>query len=133
MPIPHGYPTLLPYVFARDAANYVSHLAEAFGAKEIGRSLRPDGTIANCQLRLGSGVMMVSEAQPDYPPSRSTFYFYVEDADTAVAHALKHGAILEMEVTDLPYGDRQGGVTDRAGNVWWISQRFADAPYFAND
>ena len=29
----------------------------------------------------------------------------------------------------MPYGDRQGGVRDAHGNVWWISQRLVDAPY----
>lgn len=28
--------------------------------------------------------------------------------------ALAHGATLEMEVEDMPYGDRQGGVRDTA-------------------
>jgi PhnB protein len=36
-----------------------------------------------------------------------------------------------MEVADMPYGDRQGGVRDAWGNLWWISQRLVDAPYEA--
>jgi PhnB protein len=31
----------------------------------------------------------------------------------------------------MPYGDRQGGVRDPAGNIWWISQRIVRAPYEA--
>ncbi len=27
------------------------------------------------------------------------------------------------------YGDRQGGVRDAWGNIWWISQRLVDGPY----
>lgn len=30
--------------------------------------------------------------------------------------AIEHGAILEMAVGDMPYGDRQGGVRDAHGN-----------------
>lgn len=130
MPTPDDYPALLPYVFARDAKAYIAHIIDAFEAKEIGRSLRPDGTVANCQLRFDSGVMMVSEAQPAYPQSRSSFYLFVADADAAMARALIHGAELEMDVSDLPYGDRQGGVRDIAGNVWWLSQRIVETPYF---
>jgi len=44
--------------------------------------------------------------------------------------ALKHGATLEMAVADMPYGDRQGGVVDPSGNIWWVSQRLVDGPYF---
>jgi PhnB protein len=34
-----------------------------------------------------------------------------------------------MEVMDMPYGDRQGGIRDVAGNIWWLSQRIVKAPY----
>lgn len=34
-----------------------------------------------------------------------------------------------MEADDRPYGDRQGGVKDLHGNIWWISQRTAHEPY----
>jgi PhnB protein len=30
---------------------------------------------------------------------------------------------------EMPYGDKQGGVTDPAGNIWWISQRLVEKPY----
>jgi PhnB protein len=43
--------------------------------------------------------------------------------------ALAHGATLQMEVADMPYGDRQGGVRDPNGNFCWISQRLVEAPY----
>ena len=61
---------------------------------------------------------------------RSTYYLYVEDADAAMNRAIENGAVLEMEVGDMPYGDRQGGVVDPAGNIWWLSQRLAQKPYF---
>lgn len=38
---------------------------------------------------------------------------------------------LEMEVADMPYGDRQGGIRDPHGNVWWVSQRLVHGPYSA--
>lgn len=34
-----------------------------------------------------------------------------------------------MAVADRPYGDRQGGVRDAHGHLWWISQRLVDGPY----
>ena len=34
-----------------------------------------------------------------------------------------------MDVADMDYGDRQGGVKDKAGNIWWLSQRLEDKPY----
>ena len=130
MHVPPGFATLVPYIFAADAESYARFLEQGLGGIEIGRSLRPDGKIANCQLRFGTTAIMVSETQEGYPPSRASLYLYVEDADQSMARALEHGAKLEMAVADMPYGDRQGGIVDPSGNVWWISQRLTDKPYF---
>lgn len=130
MHIPRGFATVTPYIFADDSDGYVRFLETGLGGKEICRSLRPDGKIANCQVRFGTATIMVSESQSNYPASRAAFYLYVEDADAAMTQALKHGATLEMAVSDMPYGDRQGGIVDPSGNIWWISQRLTDAQYF---
>jgi PhnB protein len=72
---------------------------------------------------------MVSEASEKYPPMPASYYLYVENTDATMAQALAHGATLEMAVADMPYGDRQGGVRDTHGNIWWVSQRLVDGPY----
>ena len=84
---------------------------------------------AGCAVRVGDCTLMASEASPQYPPMPAAFYLYVADADASMQRALAHGAALEMEVTDMPYGDRQGGARDPHGNLWWISQRVVEAPY----
>jgi PhnB protein len=130
MRIPQGFTTLFPYLFSNDAASYVRFLVDGLGGTEIGRHVAPDGRIVNCQIRFGDTTIMVGDARADYPPSRVSLYLYVADADAAMARALTHGASLEMKVTDKPYGDRQGGIEDPSGNIWWISQRLRDEPYF---
>jgi PhnB protein len=127
---PAGYSSVTPYVFAENAESYVAFLVAALGGREIGRSLRPDGLIANCQVSVSGAVVMVSEASEGFPPSRAAYYLYVEDADASVDHAVQCGAELIMAVDDMPYGDRQGGVRDPGGNIWWISTRMTDEPYF---
>ena len=129
MYIPPGFTTITPYFFVDDADSFVRFVVNAFGGVEELRSLRPDGRIANAQLRVGTSTIMVSEASSRYPAMSSSFYLYVEDADNAMAKALAAGAKLEMDVDDMPYGDRQGGAKDPHGNIWWISQRLVEAPY----
>ena len=92
-------------------------------------TLRPNGLILNVQVKLGTSTVMVSEATERYKPMAAAYYLYVEDADASMQQALAHGAVLEMEVGDMPYGDRQGGVKDQHGNIWWISQRIVHEPY----
>ena len=129
MYIPPGFNTVTPYYFVKDAEAFVSFLIRGLGGEETCRTLRGDGCIQNVQVRLGTSTVMVSEATERYPPMASGFYLYVSDADAAMMRALESGAILEMEVADMPYGDRQGGVRDRHGNIWWTSQRTVAEPY----
>ena len=131
MIIPPGFGTVAPYLFVKHAGDYVSFLIKAFECEEVGRSSRPDGKIANCQVRFGSATIMLSESGEKYPPTHSSFYLYVDNAELAMQRALDNGATLEMAVMDMAYGDRQGGVTDPAGNTWWISQRLTTEGYYS--
>ncbi len=130
MYIPDGFNTVTPYFFVRDADRFVEFLKAAFNSHELGRSTRPDGKIANAQVRIGTSTLMVSEAPEKYQSMRGAYYLYVENADASMKRAIENGAILEMEVGDMPYGDRQGGVVDPFGNIWWLSQRLEHKPYF---
>ncbi|NLR74132.1 VOC family protein [Leeia aquatica] len=129
MHIPSGFNIVTPYFFVRDAESFVRFLIQGLGGEETCRSMRPNGEIANAQVRLGTSTVMISEATPHYPAMAAAYYLYVEDADQAMQLALQHGATLEMAVEDMPYGDRQGGVRDAHGNIWWLSQRLVDEAY----
>lgn len=129
MYIPDGFARIAPYLFADDAAAYMDHLIAALGGVDTGRTLREDGKLANGQVRFGDASIMISESGRGFPSTQATYYFYVDDADAAMEQALQNGMEKIMDVADMPYGDRQGGVKDRAGNIWWISQRLTDAPY----
>ncbi len=129
MYIPPGFGTVSPYIFADRAERLVEFLVDGLSGRETLRTLAPNGTIANSQVAIGTSTVMVSEASGRFPPSQASFYLYVEDADDAMARALRAGGTPVMEVGDMPYGDRQGGVADPCGNLWWISQRLVEEPY----
>jgi PhnB protein len=126
---PPGFATVTPYVFADDAETFVRFLIEGLGGAETVRTMREDGRIANAQVAIGDSTVMVSEQSERFPATRGTYYLYVKDADAATKRALAAGGKLVMPVGDMPYGDRQSGVSDPAGNIWWISQRLVREPY----
>ncbi|WP_085318418.1 VOC family protein [Derxia lacustris] len=126
---PAGFGTVAPYFLVAGAEGFVRFLVEGLGGVETCRSMRPDGAIANVQVRLGDSTVMVSEAVAAFPPMAAAYYLYVDDADAAMARAIAHGAVEVMAVGDMPYGDRQGGVRDAWGNIWWISRRLVAEPY----
>jgi PhnB protein len=129
MYVPPGFNTVTPYFFIENAEAFVSFLVNGLGGTETCRTMRPNGFIANVQVHLGTSAVMVSEATEMYRPMAGAYYLYVENADESMARALKHGAVLEMEVGNMPYGDRQGGVKDQHGNIWWITERTVHEPY----
>jgi PhnB protein len=129
MHVPEGFAQVTPYIFANDAERYIHFLKAAFGAQEIGRSTAANGGIANCQMRFGDMTILISSASEEFPASRTALYFYVEDANAIMRAAAQAGAQKIMDVADM-YGDRQGGVRDPSGNIWWVSQRLTAEPYF---
>ncbi len=128
MRIPPGFNTVTPYFFVDGAAGFLDFLVRGLGGVEIGRHM--DGErIANAQVRLGTSTVMVSEGSPAFPAMPASYYLYVENADEAMRKALAAGATKIMDVADMPYDDRQGGVKDPYGNLWWLSERLVDGPY----
>jgi PhnB protein len=125
-PIPNGYHTLTPYITVRGVSKVIEFLKEAFAAEEINRFTLPDGTIKNVELRVGDSMVMMAEANDHFGPRPTTLYMYVKNTDEAYQRALKAGAKSLMEPQDMFYGDRNGGVEDAGGNIWWIATHKED-------
>jgi [ribosomal protein S5]-alanine N-acetyltransferase len=128
MRIPPGFNTVTPYFFVDGAEGFLEFLVRGLGGVETGRHM-DGGRIANAQVRLGTSTVMVSEASAAFPAMPASYYLYVDNADDAMGKALAAGATKIMDVADMPYNDRQGGVKDPCGNLWWISERMVDGPY----
>ena len=130
MHIPEGYGTVFPYFLVNDAERFVKFLKEVFDGSEVGRTVMPNGRIANVRIRVGTSTFMISEADGEnLKPMAASYYVYVEDADKTFAKALAHGATKLFEPRDMPYLDRQGGVIDPFGNIWWISTHLVPESY----
>ena len=128
MYIPDGFGTMFPYVFARNAEKFIEFLKLAFDAKEVGRTVH-DKLLANARIRIGTTTFMVSEAGERIQPTQSAFYLFVENAEASYSRAVSCGASGIFSPVEMPYGDKQGGITDPFGNIWWISQRVVEKPY----
>lgn len=126
---PPGFATVTPYMFVDDADAFLTFLADGLGADQELLSRRGDGWVANAQLRMGNMRVMVSEAGHGFPAMPASYYLYVDNADASMARAIAAGAVEIMAVADMPYGDRQGGIRDAHGNIWWISQRLVNGGY----
>lgn len=125
-PIPDGYHTVIPYFVVQGIPQLLRFLKQAFEAEEIERVARPDDTISHAEVRIGDSVVMMGEATDESEPMPGSIYLYVPDTDAVYKRALEAGATSLMEPADQFYGDRNAGVKDTSGNVWWIATHVED-------
>lgn len=124
--IPRGHNAVSPYLITTGAGGIIELLKAAFGAEDLGRHLRPDGTIMHAEVRIGDSVIMLSDGNAEFPPAPAMVHVYVPDVDAAYRRALQAGATSVLEPSDQFYGDRSAGIRDAAGNQWWIATHKED-------
>ena len=127
-PIPSGFHTLTPYVLAAGADSVIALMRGAFGAVEQTRVLREDGTIMHAELRIDDSPIEIAEAAAPWLPMPCALHLYVPDADSTHRRAIAEGARALYEPMDMPYGDREGGLQDAAGNHWYVATHREDVP-----
>jgi PhnB protein len=125
-PIPEGYHSVTPMLVVEGVDKLIAFLKQAFGAQEKERVARPDGKIMHAEVRIGDSMLMMGEPAGQFKHMPGSFYLYVEDVDSVYRSALDAGATSVMEPADQFYGDRNGGVKDSIGNLWWIATRKED-------
>jgi PhnB protein len=127
-PVPKGFHTVTPFLALSGVARLIDFLKEAFDAKEMHRSTRPDGTVMHAQVMIGDSPVMMGEIWGDFKAKPAALYLYVPDTDALYRRALAAGATSIQEPMDAFYGDRNAGVRDFAGNEWWIATHIEDVP-----
>jgi PhnB protein len=127
-PIPEGYHSVTPYLVVPGAGRLIEFLKEAFKAEEVERMSQPDGTVLHAEVRIGDSIIMMGEASDKFPAMPAAIYLYVPDVDAVYKRALAAGAASTMEPANQFYGDRNAGVKDPSGNLWWIATHVEDVP-----
>jgi PhnB protein len=125
-PIPAGHHSVTPYLVVREVAKLIDFVKQAFGAVEVHRMSRPDGSLGHAEVKVGDSMIMMGEAMGEWQPMPAALYLYVEDADAVYRRALAAGATSISEPANQFYGDRNAGVKDPCDNLWWIATRFED-------
>jgi uncharacterized glyoxalase superfamily protein PhnB len=133
--VPDGYHTLTPHLICRDAARAVEFYKQAFGAvKKGGVMTGPDGKIMHAELRIGDSLLMIADESPGFGSlspqsiggSGMGLHIYVEDVDSAFDRAIGAGAVVEMPIMDMFWGDRYGKLVDPFGHKWSIATHKRD-------
>jgi uncharacterized glyoxalase superfamily protein PhnB len=102
---------------------------DAFGFSSGGIHRTPEGQAVHAEVRAGELVVWLHRVAAELklasprsmPAATSGLVVYVEDVDAHYARARSRGAQPESEPKDMPYGQREYGVTDREGHRWWFA------------
>jgi PhnB protein len=130
-PVPEGYHTITPQLTLDNAAETIEWYKKALGAKEISRSVGPDGKVMHAEIQIGDSRVMVNDVMMGKGPlayggSPASLWLYVENCDELFNRAVGAGAKVEMPLADQFWGDRGGAIKDPAGYGWWIATRKED-------
>ena len=133
-PIPEGYHTVTPSLTVRDAARAIEFYKRAFGAVEKGVMKGPDGKVMHAELRIGDSLVMLADEFPQFGSlsplsiggTGTGLHIYVEDVDSAFDRAIGAGAVVEMPVAEMFWGDRFGKLVDPFGHKWSMATHTRD-------
>jgi PhnB protein len=123
---PDGYTSVAPYLVVPKAPPVIEFLRQVFDATELRRYDMPEGRVMHAEVKVDDTVVMLADASPEYPAFPAWMHVYVRDVDDTYRRALAAGATSVQEPAQREgEPDMRGGVTDPAGNVWWISTQRA--------
>lgn len=119
--------TVTPYLLYEDAVAAAAFATEAFGFREVDRAT---GAAGGMHIELASpsgGTVFVGQPPNGFQnPSRvgvtSHVYVLVDDVQAHHDTAIRVGARVLEELTELPFGHRRYGCADPQGHEWYFAQ-----------
>jgi len=107
----------------------VAFYRNAFGAAELLRNSLPDGRVLFVELTVGPARLLVSEETPSLGAlapstiggSPVLLHVEVEDVDAVARQGVDAGAVVEMPVQEMFWGERYDVVIDPFGHRWALS------------
>jgi len=113
------YHTITPYLTVKRAEELVEFVKHVFGGVEVLRTTGSAGGL-HAEVTIGDSKLMIG-GYASVEEKLTALHIYVPDADAVYQRALQAGATSMEEPVDQFYGDREAGIKDPSGNVWWIA------------
>lgn len=119
---PAGYNSASPYLIVDRAAETLEFLRVVFGGVQLQRYENGKGGVMHAEIRIDDTVLMLADAQPQWPAAPAHVHIYVSDVDDAYRRALEAGATSVQEPVKKQDADKRAGVS-AGGTTWWIATR----------
>ena len=119
---PEGYSSVSPYLMCADPEGLIAFLVAVFGAGQVRRFDRPDGSLMHAEMRIDDSIVMVGGSATQHLSSEVHIHLYVPDAAAVYDRALAQGAEAgQPPMRKSADDDLRGGFKDPAGNIWWVA------------
>ncbi|WP_373473661.1 VOC family protein [Sphingorhabdus lacus] len=119
---PEGYSSVSPYLMCADPEGLIAFLVAVFGAGQVRRFDRPDGSLMHAEMRIDDSIVMVGGGATQHLSSEVHIHLYVPDAAAVYERALAQGAeAVQPPMRKSADDDLRGGFKDPAGNIWWVA------------
>jgi len=120
---------IIPVLVCQDIAAEHDFLVEALGFSSGGIHRTEDGQVVHGEVSIGDFVIWLHRVVDEFklasprsiPFASSGLFVYVADVDAHYERARARGARLDSEPKDMPYGQREYGLTDPEGHRWWFA------------
>ena len=128
-------PNVIPLLACSDIEREHDFLVDALGFTSAGLERVPDATVVHAEVRAGSRQVWLhreDEGSGLFAPTRrgtagGGIVVHVPDVDEHHDRARAAGAEILYPPTDQDYGQREYGVRDPEGHLWWIATPFDPA------
>jgi len=114
-----------PHIYVDGAADAIAFYKRAFGAVELLRVARPDGTILHAEIAIAGSVVMIGDpGDRHYGDPRAlggctaSLHLFLHDNEAFLRRAVEAGAETIQVPTDMFYGANSASVRDPFGHVW---------------
>ena len=115
----NGFSAVRPYVFG--PLSLVSFVENALGGVVLARHEQGENA-RHIEVQVGDSVVVLELADPPHEIGfPGSIYVYVEDVDVVVRAAAECDVEVFAAAEDKPYEERQAGLRDSYGNVWWVA------------
>jgi uncharacterized glyoxalase superfamily protein PhnB len=123
-----GFTTVTPYLTIPNIEQFVQFAKEALGA-EVMYEGRGSAGGYHFELKIGTSMLMAGGGGAYQGPWKpGALHMEVADCDAAYERAIHAGAESLYPPEDKPYGERQAGIKDPSGNMWFFGTPYPDAP-----
>jgi len=124
---PNGYNSLSPYFVVEGAMNFINLLSDIFEVEEMRTYVDDNDEILHGEFKIEDTVIMVANANEEYPANQMLVHVYVEDVDKTFKKAIEAGCQeLQKPNESESDPDRRGMFKDFAGNTWAIGTQMRE-------